>query len=370
MPKLSIICPTLNHEKYVSIFLDSVINQTYDDFELIIIDDGSTDNNVNIIKSYTDKRIKLYINDYNMGINATFLKGVSLASSDICVFMSSDDIFHKDYVKTILQCFNENDCDIVYTQSQLINEFGELQNNYLHNPVNLSFNEIFRNNFYKGHLSFIPGMAMKKSFINKASFNKGLLLFAYLQLHIDALLYGKIYYNYDNLLYYRYSDSSTSFINDKHIVRTVLETNMLMDTFLQINDDKLIKQIFHDDLPDNLKDFDTHMIPFILGFLAVKYGNINRRKWGYETIIKFYSDYDFSSNSNTNKTVTNSELLYKKYGIQFKDIMNYINYVMEKEQFIKCEKKIKSLRKKRKIASILAVIFFTAFILTLINSIV
>ena len=294
MPAISIICPTLNHEKYVSYFLDSCINQTYSDFEVIIIDDGSTDKNVEIIKSYHDERIKLYINEYNMGINATFLKGVSLAASDICVFMSSDDIFHQEYVRTIINSFNKYNCDIVYTQAQLIDKNGFPQDKFLSNPIHLSFNEIFRTNFYNHHVSYIPGMAMKKSFINKASFNKGLLLYADLQLHIEALLYGKIFYDKHHLIYYRISDSSTSAYNEKFHHRTILETNLLMDTFLQIKDSSFIKDIFNDDLPDNLKNFDDDIIPFILGYLALKSNNFYRQQWGYTTIIKFYSDYNFN----------------------------------------------------------------------------
>lgn len=370
MPAISIICPTLNHEKYIAYFLDSCINQTFSDFELIIIDDGSTDRNVEIIKSYNDNRIKLYINEYNMGINATFLKGVSLATSDICVFMSSDDIFHVDYIKTILNCFNENNCDVVYTQAQLIDKNGLPQDTFLLNPFNLSFKDIFRTNFYNHHLSYIPGMAMKKSFISKASFHKGLLLYADLQLHIDALLYGKIFYDNHQLIYYRISDSNTSAYNEKFHHRTILETNMLMDTFLQIKDSSFIKDIFNDDLPDNLKNFDDDIIPFILGYLALKSNNCYRQQWGYTTIIKFYSDYNFNigggQSSNQNQKISNSEILYTKYGIEFKDIMNYIQPIIDNDPSKYYINKIEKIRKKRNIASILAVIFFIAFLITLL----
>ena len=69
-PTFSIICPCFNHEKYVSDFINSVLEQTYEDFELIIIDDCSEDDSVKIIKSFNDKRIKLIQHEYNKGINA------------------------------------------------------------------------------------------------------------------------------------------------------------------------------------------------------------------------------------------------------------------------------------------------------------
>ena len=369
MPVLSIICPSLNHEKYVSYFLDSCINQTYSDFEVIIIDDGSTDKNVEIIKSYHDERIKLYINEYNMDINATFLKGVSLAASDICVFMSSDDIFHQEYVRTIINSFNKYNCDIVYTQAQLIDKNGFPQDKFLSNPIHLSFNEIFRTNFYNHHVSYIPGMAMKKSFINKASFNKGLLLYADLQLHIEALLYAKIHYNSDYLLYYRFSEDSTSYVDDKHFARISIEIYMLMDTFLQMKDAELVRQIFINDLPNNLKNFDDDIIPFILGFLALKSDNYHRRKWGYLTIIKFYSNYNYIDGiwqKNNSSNISNAEILYNKYGIEFKDIMNYIKPIIDIDPLYYYKNKLPSVRKKRNIAFFFAIIFFIAFLITLL----
>lgn len=355
MAKISIISPSLNHEQYIAEYINSVLSQTEQDFELIIIDDCSTDNNINVIKSFNDSRIKLIVNEYNIGINATFLKGVNAASSDICVFMSTDDIFHENYIKEINDIFilNKN-IDIVYTQLQIIDEFSKPTGQLLKLPTNVDKFTLLKHNFYEGHLAYIPGMAMKKSFINNhASFSKGLLQYADLQLHIEALLYGNIYYLHKPLILYRLLSTSASARNNDVINREICETNMLMDTFLQIKSVDLIKKIFINDIPENLLNFSADNIPFILGVLALNSNNFYRKKWGYETIIKYYSNGD------------NSTVLYEKFNIQFKDIINYIKPVTAINTDKK-DKKIKQLRKKRNISFIISAVLFILLVISLI----
>ena len=67
MIDISVIMPVFNEEKYLHAAIDSILSQTFDNFEFIIIDDASTDNSLQIIKSYTDKRIILICNEYNVG---------------------------------------------------------------------------------------------------------------------------------------------------------------------------------------------------------------------------------------------------------------------------------------------------------------
>jgi len=81
-----------NVEPYIGESIRSIINQTFTDFEFIIIDDGSTDNTVDIIRSFNDQRIKLYINEENKGISYTRNRGFDLASGRYLAVMDSDDI--------------------------------------------------------------------------------------------------------------------------------------------------------------------------------------------------------------------------------------------------------------------------------------
>ncbi len=92
MPKISVIMPVYNGEKYLKEAIDSILAQTYADFEFIIIDDGSSDSSPEIVKSYADKRIRFYANEENMGVARTLNRGLDLATGEYIARMDADDI--------------------------------------------------------------------------------------------------------------------------------------------------------------------------------------------------------------------------------------------------------------------------------------
>ena len=91
-PKISVIMPVFNAELFLKKSIDSILNQTIDNFEFIIINDGSTDNTLNIIKSYDDKRIKIVNNQINIGISGSLNKGKALAAGEYIARQDADDI--------------------------------------------------------------------------------------------------------------------------------------------------------------------------------------------------------------------------------------------------------------------------------------
>jgi glycosyltransferase involved in cell wall biosynthesis len=90
--RVSVILPVFNAEKYVSEAVNSILNQTYTDFELVAIDDGSTDNSLNILKSFDDPRVIIIQNDGNLGLIKTLNKGIELAKGEYLARMDADDI--------------------------------------------------------------------------------------------------------------------------------------------------------------------------------------------------------------------------------------------------------------------------------------
>ncbi len=92
MPKISVIMPAYNAEKYIAEAIDSILNQTFGDFEFIILNDCSTDRTEEIIRSYTDPRIVSLKNEQNMGVAATLNKGLSVAKGEYIARMDADDI--------------------------------------------------------------------------------------------------------------------------------------------------------------------------------------------------------------------------------------------------------------------------------------
>ena len=92
MNQLTVILPCYNSEKYIYQSITSILNQTFKNFKLIIINDGSTDNTLKIIKSFKDKRIKLINNKGNKGLIYSLNKGISQANSIYLARMDGDDI--------------------------------------------------------------------------------------------------------------------------------------------------------------------------------------------------------------------------------------------------------------------------------------
>ena len=112
MVKVSIIVPCYNTSKYLKSCLDSLINQTLKDIEIILINDGSTDNSNEIITSYNDKRIK-YVNKENEGIGKSRNKGIELAKGEYLSFIDSDDYVTLDFCEKMYNKAKKDNCDIV-----------------------------------------------------------------------------------------------------------------------------------------------------------------------------------------------------------------------------------------------------------------
>lgn len=90
-PLVSVVIPCYNHEKYVEQSLDSVFNQTYDNIELIVIDDGSSDNSVSVVKKIREENDFIFITQTNIGVCKTLNKAVSLSKGKYIALLASDD---------------------------------------------------------------------------------------------------------------------------------------------------------------------------------------------------------------------------------------------------------------------------------------
>lgn len=112
---ISIIMPTYNAEDSIARAIDSVLKQTYSNWDLIIIDDGSFDRTKKIISSYIgDRRIKYFFKS-NEGVSKAREFGLKKADGKYITFLDSDDFFYPDRLEKMLSCFVNEDVDLVYT---------------------------------------------------------------------------------------------------------------------------------------------------------------------------------------------------------------------------------------------------------------
>ncbi len=116
-PLISVIIPLYNKEKYIKRTLDSVFDQSLDSFEVIVVDDGSTDKSTNLINtSYNDPRLRL-ISQRNAGPGSARNHGIALANANFIAFIDADDQWHPDFLKKQYKCLLENpDCGVAISR--------------------------------------------------------------------------------------------------------------------------------------------------------------------------------------------------------------------------------------------------------------
>ncbi len=128
---MSILLPAYNCEKFIRKTIDSLLNQTYTNFELLIINDGSTDTTSAIIDSYTDVRIQHIHNDGNQGLIYTLNRGLELAKGKYIARIDADDVCLPTRLKKQIEWLEKNpETAIVATQIIFINELNEPTGNW------------------------------------------------------------------------------------------------------------------------------------------------------------------------------------------------------------------------------------------------
>jgi len=126
-PLVSIILPTYNGSRYIKEAIKSCLEQTYSHLELIIIDDGSTDNTAQIIQSLDDPRLKLIHLDHNQGHIAALNKGFALAQGDYLTWTSDDNYYALNALTVMLEELAQSKVDFVYTRYHVIDAAGNIQ---------------------------------------------------------------------------------------------------------------------------------------------------------------------------------------------------------------------------------------------------
>jgi succinoglycan biosynthesis protein ExoO len=121
-PEVSVIIPAYNAEAYIARALDSVLNQTFENLEVIVVDDGSTDNTVEVVKKINDGRIKLLINSTNLGAGASRNLALSLAKGTWVAVLDSDDWYALDRLEKLLKTAYDYHADMVADDLYLVKD--------------------------------------------------------------------------------------------------------------------------------------------------------------------------------------------------------------------------------------------------------
>lgn len=153
MEKISIIIPVYNAEKTIRRCLESILISKYKQYEIILIDDGSTDNSAAIISEYANRNNQIkVITQANSGPSEARNRGLDLAEGEIIAFVDSDDFVRSDYLEQLAKSFDEKDADVVFFEYYRVMEDGtelltyklpEMESDYYINLIHLSEKDMF-----------------------------------------------------------------------------------------------------------------------------------------------------------------------------------------------------------------------------------
>jgi glycosyltransferase involved in cell wall biosynthesis len=227
-PKVSVIIPVYNSERFIKETIESVLNQTCQDFEIIIIDDGSIDKSAEIIKSFTDRRI-LYIYQKNEGVSAARNKGISASKGEYIAFLDHDDLWLPKKLEeqiSVLRADSEiglvySDCYYVNIEKEMMKRFFEQSKPYR----GAVFPEFFMSNF----IPCLTAVVRKDVFKKVGLFNPGFSISEDYDLFLRIAELFKVEYIDMPLAKYRIHETNFS----KNIILTHREEIEILSKYLK-----------------------------------------------------------------------------------------------------------------------------------------
>jgi glycosyltransferase involved in cell wall biosynthesis len=261
-PIISIVLPTYNGSKYIRQSIESCLAQTFTSFELIIVNDCSTDATASIIESYLtkDSRVKIIHNAFNKKLPLSLNAGFEQAIGKYFTWTSDDNYYASDALKNMLDVLeNKPEIDLVYCDYYLINDKGEVVGKRIFNDVNLSFNK------WLGCGACFLYKAKVQQELN--GYNPAAFLIEDLEFFTRAFIKFKFYYLPEyKFYYYREHDASltstqSNYVND--VSKIFLERNLPgLETKLPLQELKYVYRklaVYYAVTKNNLPKYETYL---------------------------------------------------------------------------------------------------------------
>ena len=292
-PKISVIVPIYNGESYIERCINSILNQTFQDFELILIDDGSKDNSLEMLKKFEQiEKIKVYYQN-NKGPSAARNKGIEKAIGKYLIFIDIDDWIEDDYIEILLNEIENNKLDFVTIGYNDISKYGVFSvNDFYKKNKTLTKQEILLN-IFNGTGGVPWGKIYKRNIIiaNKIKMNENIFMcedqLFVLEYCLNSELYGSLNlnrYNYNRLnensisnkIDIRYYDNFLFFLKKlENILKKYKVEKKISDQIMELKTNDiyeglLIKLYLNSNLNNKFK-----YLRFFSGELQEKYSNLN-----------------------------------------------------------------------------------------------
>ncbi len=319
MPLVSVIIPAYNHEAYIEECLDSVFNQTFHDFEIVITDDGSTDRTVEKIKRFTDPRIKLFRHKKNQGACVAANNCLLNAQGQYIAMLSSDDAWKPE--KLAIQVDYLESHPEIYAVFSKITWIDE-QSKPINTP-DFYYKDVFdvenRSRFEWLHHFFFIGNCLchPSSLIHREVYGEVGLLNPCMANLPDFDLWVRLCLRYEihildqKLINFRHfrNENNASGDNLPNHARIWYEGRRILDHYYSLTRPEEFVKVFPESAAYG--DFSSEDIPFILGKLAISTGMNYKILWGLDTI------YDQL------QVAENAERIRMKFGFTYMDLIKY-----------------------------------------------
>ena len=290
MARIAIIVPIYNVERYLDDCLESLSNQSFKDFEVVLVDDGSPDRSENIYNRYLneDNRFRLQ-KQSNQGLGPARNNGLRSVDSEFAVFVDSDDRLDNNFLEKMISAADETGSSIVCCGYKMIDTFGETRKEMLFSSSNITIRE-------KTEKVTLPVNAWGKLYKNihfedldfPAIKYEDLAVIPYITLSAENVSLIP-----DTLYHYRITPGSLARVNHND------ETNMVaLDHLIQIFKNKYLFDSYHDEI-EYL--FVRHLLRYRLmeGWPSLRYLK-NVYKYGKINFPKWHKNYYFSTHNDVN----------------------------------------------------------------------
>lgn len=236
---ISVLIPLYNVEQYIARCLDSVLSQTYQNFEIVVVNDGSPDNSIHVVKIYAerDKRIRIIENGENMGLAWTRMVGYTNARGSYIVFLDSDDFLPKDALKNLRSAIETTKADIIIGNFQKVDSkgvYGKKSNNKLlyGNGKRTVFKSLLKNEISQSLCGKMYNIKLFKdhkyvTYKNFVNAEDGFLLYQIIENTNNIRVIDNIVYHY----YQNQTSSTNSNLTENGVKSIVTHWNALNTVF-------------------------------------------------------------------------------------------------------------------------------------------
>lgn len=317
MPKITVFVPVYDVEKYIQRCLESIHNQTFQDFEIVVVNDGSPDNSEKVVLDYqkTEKRIRYFYQE-NQGLGEARNHGIREAKGEFICFIDSDDFIEPDYLELLYHAIEKENADVSYAGMQKVNKNGNIIETFSQTEEELwSFeqpsacNKLYRTSLFSAYNIWFPDHLLYEDL---ATIPK-ILMVSKKTVRVDKCLY-----NY--------------FVNEESITQTYNKRVLEMKKVLNI------LQTFY--LENNLKQYQKNIeyVHLYAGIINTSFRMIVSGLFSKQDILAFVKEIE--------KIYPNcykNEMAKKRFPLKYRVICILIRY-----RFINIYRCLVLARKKAK----------------------